>query len=142
MATLQWATPESTATALTTELNSLANGSLSTLSSAIDNTTGLYEYLAVEVALASINPSGTPYVTVYLFYSLDGTNYEDGSASASHAVAVSLPVTTGSSAKRAVSRHIPLQPLPFKLAVQNNTGVALAASGNTLRYRRFNEQSV
>lgn len=142
MATLKWTTTEALASSLTTGLNTLTNGSLSGVSTAVDNAADLYEYITFEVALASITPSGTPYVTVYIFYSADGTNYEDASTSASHAAAVSLPVTTGASAKRAVSRPVLLQPFKFKLALQNSTGVSLAGSGNTLKYSRFNESSV
>lgn len=140
--TQQWVAPESIATALTTELNSLGNGSQSAASSAIDNETDLDEWIDVELVLASLTPTGSPFCLVYILYSLDGTNYEDLSTSALHAAAAALPFTTATGAKRVVARAIPILPLKFKLAVENRSGVSLAASGNTLKYRRFNEQQV
>lgn len=143
MATTQkWVAPENIATALTTELNSLADGSLSSLSAAIDNATDLYQYMALELTLASLNPTGVPYVEVYLFKSVDGTNYEDGSASLTQCLAAIIPVTTGSSAKESYMANIVIPPLKFKLAAKNATNVAFAAANNILSYRRYNEQSV
>ena len=45
-------------------------------------------------------------------------------------------------ARRLTRANIPIPPLDFKLLVMNDTGQALAATGNTLKYRRHNEQSV
>lgn len=140
--TQKWVAPESIATALTTELNSLSDGSLSTLSSEIDNETGLYQYMGLELSLASFNPSGSPYVEVYLFKSIDGTNYEDGSSTLSQCLLVALPVTTGSSAKESHAANLLIPPFKFKLGVRNKTGSAFAASGSVLSYRRYNEQQV
>lgn len=142
MGTQKWAASESITTALSTGLNSLSDGSLSALSSAIDNSADLYQYMAVELSLASINPSGTPFVEVYLFKSIDGTTYEDGSATLSQCLIVALPVTTGSSAKESYAANILIPPFKFKLAVRNRTGVAFGASGSTLSYGRYNEQQV
>jgi len=142
MATQSWATPAAIATALTTELNALANGSQSAQSAAIDNLTGLYQYMEVELVLASLTPTGTPYCSVYLVKEIDGTNYEDLTTSASHLVVAVLPFSTAVAAKRIVVANILIPPCAFKLAVQNQAGPALAASGSTLKYRRFNEASV
>lgn len=140
--TNSWKAPESLATALTTELNSLANAALCTASSAIDNETDLYQYLEVELVLASLTPTGTPYCTLYLVTSVDGTNYEDVTTSASHLVVAVLPMSTAVAAKRINAANILIPPCKFKLVIQNNAGPSLASSGNTLKYRRFNEGSV
>lgn len=140
MSTLSWVAPEAIATALTTELNSLANGGLCTASSAIDNETDLYEYVEVELALASLNPTGSPYLLLYLVKSVDGTNYEDSNTTMSHQVVATLPVATGSATKRVCVGNILIPPCKFKLAVQNQTNVTLAAASNTVKYRRYNEQ--
>lgn len=140
--TTKWLAPEAIATALTTELNSLANGSQSAASAAIPNETDLYQYIDLELVLASLTPTGTPYCAVYLVASLDGTNYEDLTTSATHALLATFPMSTAVAAKRIVVKNLLLPPLGFKLAVQNQAGPALAASGNTLKYRRHNEQSV
>ena len=141
MATVKWAAPETTASALTTELNSLGNGSVSSASAAIDNETDLYRYVSLELYLASLNPTGTPIVQVYINPSLDGTNYED-TTPPSFSLLTTFDLATGSATKRRVRFNIPIPPLKFKLIVKNGSGVAFAASGNTLKYRRHNEQVV
>lgn len=136
MGAIQWGTPEATATALTTELNTLANAAQSAASAAIDNTAGLYPYMNVELVLASLTPTGQPYCLLYLVASLDATNYEDVSTSATHAVVASFPMSTAVAAKRIVVKNLLIPPLLFKLVLENQTGPALAASGNTVKYRR------
>src|SRR5690242_11225523 len=111
--TTKWVAPEATATALTTELNSLANGSQSAVSTAIDNETDLYQYVSLELVLASLTPTGTPYCSVYLVASLDGTNYEDLTTSASHAVIATFPMSTAVAAKRIVVKNLLIPPLKF-----------------------------
>lgn len=139
--TFKWLAPEAEASALTTDLNSLGNGSLSAASAAVDNEADLYQYIHLELALASLNPTGSPYVNVYIAYSLDGTNYDDGSVSEMQVLAV-LPLATGSATKRVSRGPFPLSPLKFKLYVENKSGVSFGASGNTLKYSRLNDQGV
>lgn len=139
-----WDTPIAIASALTTELNSLANGSYTAASAAIDNETGLYEYMGAELALASLTPTGTPSASLFLVESLDGTNYADGGGSvvpANESLIGTFSLSTGVGAKRRILSKILIPPFPFKLIVLNNAGVALAASGNTLKVRRYNERS-
>jgi hypothetical protein len=144
--TNKWVVPNTIATALSTELNSLANGSYTNASSAIDNETDLYEYLDLELLLASLTPSGSPYCSVYLTKSIDsGTNFEDGggaTAPPGAALICTFDLSTSTGAKRRVMGNLLIPPLQFKLIVLNSSGVSLASSGNTLRYRRHNEQSV
>lgn len=142
MSTQKWAAPESIATALTTELNSLANAAQSSASAAIDNETDLYQYIELELVLASLTPTGAPYSLVYLVKSVDGTNYEDVTTSAAHAVLAVFPMSTAVAAKRICIANLLIPPCKFKLVVQNQAGPALASSGNTLKYRRYNEQAV
>lgn len=143
MATTQkWVAPETIASALTTELNSLANGSLSSLSAAIDNATDLYQYMSLELNLASLTPVAPNRCDIYLFPSIDGTNYADGSISLSQCFLCSILVTTGAGVKLSTAVNLLIPPLKFKLGLYNQTGVSLAASGSTLEYRRYNEQSV
>lgn len=140
--TQSWKGPDTIATALTTELNSLANAAQSAASSAIDNEGGLFQYLEVELVLASLTPTGTPYCLLYLVKSIDGgTNYEDLTTSASHLVIASFPMSTAAAAKRIVVANILIPPVFFKLALQNQAGPALGASGNTVRFKRYNELS-
>lgn len=126
----------SAATALSTELNSLANGANTAASSAIDNTTNLDLFLDVELVLAaqgSARSSGAT-VSLYLTTSLDGTNYDDVHETTAELVAV-FPLDAATTARRRTVRDVPIPPANFKLFARNNTGQTLAASGSTIRYR-------
>lgn len=146
--TFGWAAGEGAQSALTTELNSLGSGNTA-LSGEIDNLTGLYEYVDLEVYLASITTgSAVPYIAVYVLASVDGTNYEDGSAGTPGVIPtrqpdamLPLPVSA-TGALRRVAVNIPVPPLKIKLLLVNGAGVGLAASGNTLKYNRHNEQGI
>lgn len=139
--TAKWTAPESIASALTTELNSLTDGSVCTASAAIDNETDLYQYIELELVLASLTPTGVPYMVVLIQYTLDGTNYNDNTETGSPILGT-CQFSTGVAAKRNVFGPFVIAPLKFKLSVVNHAGVTLAASGNTLKYRRHNEQGV
>lgn len=138
MATFTWATPDAIATALSTDLNSLADGSYSAASSAINNETGLDLYLDLELVLASLTPTGQPYCAIFLLPTLDGTNYEDTPNASSMPIAI-FSFSTATAAKRKMMSNILIPPLSFKLVVLNDMNVALAASGNTLKYRLHSE---
>lgn len=146
--TFKWVAPEAITSALTTELNTLTNGSYSAASAAITNETGgtgLYEYMALELVLASLTPTGTPSISVFLLPTVDGTNYEDGggaTAPASGALLCVFDLSTATAAKRRTRSGLVIPPLDFKLVLLNSAGPSLASSGNTLRYRRYFEQSV
>jgi hypothetical protein len=138
MTTVKWATPEGEASALTTELNSLADGSYSSASSAIDNETDLYLYASFEVYLASLTPAADGEAILYLQYSLDGSNYEDQN----ERMAVgAIKLSTATAVKRHNVLNVPLSPLKFKVILKNDAGVALATSGNIVKYSRHNIQS-
>jgi hypothetical protein len=141
--TAKWVAPETIASALTTELNALTAGSSCTPSAVIDNETDLFQYINLELVLASLTPTGTPSVDIYLLASLDsGTNYEDNSPSNGGSYLASFSFSTATAAKRCVLKNLVIPPLKFKLVALNNAGPSLAASGNTLKYRRHNEQGV
>jgi hypothetical protein len=137
VAVIKWATPATSANALTTELNSLANAATSAASAAIDNATDKYLYMAVDVTLASLTPTAGGYLAVYLLPAVDGTNYSDITQSQ---LVATLALTTTASAKRVSLGNIPIPPFSFKLALENRSGVALGASGNVLATRRYNEE--
>lgn len=138
--TAKWVAPESLTAALTTELDALANGSASAASGAIDNETDLYQYINLELVLASLTPTGTPSVDIYLIATADGTNYEDASTSNGGSYLASFTFSTSTAAKRCVLKNLVIPPLKFKLVAVNNAGPALPGSGNTIKYRRHNEQ--
>lgn len=132
------------ATALTTELNSLANGSVSALSSEIDNSTNKYLFMDLELYLASLTPTTGGYVSVYVVPSEDGTNYPSFDTGASpgdyngNYFVTSFSTKAATAAQRMVRREILVPPGKWKIAVQNSCGAALAASGNTLSWRPYN----
>jgi hypothetical protein len=135
------------ATALTTDLNSLANGSTSALSAEIDNSTTKYLYADMELNLASLTPTAGGYVALYLVPTIDGTNYplfdtgaSPGTANNNYFVG-SFSTKAAAAAQRIAMREIQLPPGKYKLAVYNGAGVALAASGNTLSWRPYNTAS-
>ena len=124
------------ASALTTELNSLANSANCTASSAIDNSSNVHLYMDIELVVAAQGAarSSGAYVGIYMVQALDGTNYDDtNEVTAEMVCAFVLDNTT--TARRASRRNIPIPPGTFKLFARNQTGQALAASGNTVKYR-------
>ncbi len=140
--TFEWVAPESIGTALTTELNSLANGSFSA-AFALDNSTGLYQFISFELVLASLTPVAGQTVGLYISVSVGGTNYAD--ANQADNLVVAWPLSTSASAKRKTASLIPIPPQKVSISIGNLTitsGVAFGASGNTLKYARFNGQGV
>jgi hypothetical protein len=138
-------------TALTTELNNLANDTWSALSSEIDNTTNLYMMVDIEfLAGGSITPVGADAVIeVYLVPTLDGTNYPLYTASGSgneqenqQYYVGAITLSLDNEAQRHILRNVELPSGKYKLGVRNKANVSLAASGNTLRWRPWQYSSV
>ncbi len=134
----KWGNLASVVSLLTTELNSLANGAATAASSAIANQTNLDIYADIELVLASLSPVAPNYGTLYILEAVDGTNYPSATA----AVLLNQPSqilctfaldTTATTAQRIVVRNVLLPPASFKVAYYNQAGVALGASGNTIR---------
>lgn len=130
------------ASALTTQLNSLANNANTAASAEIDNTTdlNLYHDLTLTIATQGSARSAGATVTVYLIMALDGTNFDDVDATTAEVAAV-FPLDAATTARQATRRDIPIPPGKFKYFIRNTTGQALAASGNLLEYRAHNVES-
>lgn len=126
----------SIASILTTELNSLANGSASSASAAVDNTSNLdlYHDLTLTVAAQGVARSAGASVSVYMTMALDGTNYDDTNATTAELVAV-FPLDAATTARQSTRRDVPVPPGLFKYFVVNSTGQAFAASGSLLEWR-------
>ncbi len=143
----KWEAPAAIQTYLSTELNSLADGG-NKLGAAIDNETdGTNEvFINLELSLAaqaSARDSGAT-VDVYLLPSVDGSNYcfgDDSTDPPASAYAGSFVLDAATTARRVALVNLPLPPLKFKLLLINNTGQALAASGNTLKHRLHSQES-
>jgi hypothetical protein len=147
--TIKWVAPESLATALTTELNSLADSTsdttgFSAVSAEISNETDLYQYISLELVIAAQGSARVAggFVSVYIVYAIDGSTYGDTANKAFAEVLAVFTLDAATTARRLIKTNLPIPPLDFKLYVLNDTGQALAASGNTLKYRRHNEQAV
>ena len=123
------------ASALTTELNALANATASAASSAIDNTSTLDLYADWELVLGTqTSRTAGCSVSLYITPSLDGTNYSDVSSSSAELLGV-FTLATGTGAQRVIIRDTSIPPTLFKVFVVNNSTQAFAATGNTIRYR-------
>ncbi len=124
--------------ALASELNSLANGSVSGLSGsgtgvAIDNATNLDQYglFRLSVTFGS-SPSSGGYVNVYEVIQADGSAYGSSAATVQMRFICSIQVNASTSAQVLDSPLVPLRPASSKYALENKTGVSFPASGSTL----------
>jgi hypothetical protein len=124
------------ASILTTELNSLSNGSVSSASSAVDNSSALDLFcdFTFTIATQGGTRSAGATVTVLMVQALDGTNYDDVQATCSQVVAV-FPLDAATTARQCSVRDVPVPPGLYKLAILNSTGQAFASSGNILEHR-------
>lgn len=128
---------------LTTELNSLANNAGVTTAT-IENNTTLDQYADFElVATYGTAPVADTTVDLYIVRTVDGTNFEDASASRPSAEFVgSFVLDNVTTAQRKIVRGVMLPPNSFKLLIVNKAGQAMAASGNTLRGDFYNQQVI
>lgn len=143
--TFKWTGWTSQGTVLTTELNSLGNGAYSAVGTAYDNTTALDQTAALEINLASLNPTAGAYFDVYMVQSLGGTNYEDAPSSTNpggHMRVASCTITTGSATKRIATPAFLIPPGKWKFVFLNKSNVALAASANTVNLYTTDDQGV
>lgn len=141
---INWqASPTNRSNVLTTELNSLGNGSYSGVGTEIDNSTNLDQWGALLVNLASLNPTSGAYLQIYLVPATDGTNYDDAPSSTNPGfdkIIAQVSLTTGSATKRVSTPWFRLPPTKFKFVLLNGSGVALGASGNTVALYTDNDE--
>jgi len=139
---------------MTTELNSLANGSGIDASAGYDNGSNLYlfGYFELNVTFGSA-PTAGQLIDLYLMAAPDGTNYDTYVTGASEYAPIaayvgSFQLQAITSAQKcplggpAEPRLVPLPPVPFKAFVINNSGQAFPASGSTLKMVPYRYQSV
>jgi hypothetical protein len=134
MAIAKWATPSTRSSNFAgSTLNSLANAAESSVVT-YDNSTNRDLYGTVTLKLGSITPSTGGSITIRVTLD-DGTDTADRIGGDLYTV----PLTTGASAKVAVVNMVRLYPYSMRVSVVNNAGVSLAASGNELYVRPWNE---
>jgi hypothetical protein len=118
-----------------TVLDSLGDDTLSGASTELDNSNNLDPHAFVEINLGSLNPTGIPLLQLYMIRAPDGTNYEEApiiDGTNRNTLIGTIPVPTGSAAKRVISNMIMLPPFKVKFYVGNKLNVSTAGSGNTL----------
>jgi hypothetical protein len=127
-------------------LNSIVSGNSILSDLQIDNSAAFDMFADVEVVLASAAFTGEPYVGIYI-YSLnsDNTTYGDGRYTSSQAGSPygnyfvgTIGVVGATQAQQGVLRGIVIPPARFKFLFNNVTGITLASSGNTVKYRTYN----
>ena len=129
--------------ALTTELDALAvtAGTQSTLGAEIDNSTNKYLLAEAEfLAGGTYTPTANGYIELWLLRAMDGTNYEDGSASIVPARRPDLiiPVRAGTTiTPRALASGLVIPPGKYKALAGNRTGATLPATGNVIALRPY-----
>lgn len=136
---IQWAALSSVTHLLTTELNSIANGKVCAASGEFDNAAGPIDCF-FDLALAALSPTAGAGVVIHGWLSLDGTNYGgpipttgNNASGTQPALRVGAAIDqTASGTPRVVLGPFTLAPGKWKFQVENNAGVAFAASGNTL----------
>ena len=134
MALAKWTTPGARSSNIAgTTLNSLANAGESTVVT-YDNSTNCDLYGTVTIKLGSITPATGGSITLRVTLN-DGTDTADRVGGDLYVV----PLISGAGAKVAVINMVRLYPYSMRLSVVNNAGVALAASGNEIYVRPFNE---
>jgi len=136
MAVAKWSTPSTRSSNLaSTTLNSLANGGASAFIG-YDNSSNLDLYALVTVKLGSITPGTAGSISLRV-YAGDGTDLPDINGGEFDTYTAQL--SSGASAKVVIFKMARLYPVPCRLQILNNSGVALAASSNELYVRPFNE---
>jgi len=133
---------------LTTELNSLANDG-NKLGAAINFAVAGSDrklYMDIEIYLASVDLSAqtNPAVYLWLLARTDGTNYEDGADAVDPMRAPDkiIPVRKFNGVQRVFARFLLTTPDYGKLLIENKSGAALAASGNTVKYYLYSQEIV
>lgn len=147
MGTTKWEAPSGPSTILTTELNTLTDGSL-LLSGVVSNDQSgeLYMFADFEFYIATQGSARDTdaRMELYLLSTVDGSNYQFGDGStypppASHVGDFQLDNVV--TARYVIVRGVRLPPEDFKLLLINETGENLASSGNTLKMIKYNIQT-
>jgi len=135
MAVAKWSSISSRSSNLaSTTLNSLANAGESTRVT-YDNSSNRNLYGFVTIKLGSITPSAGGSITLRVT-ATDGTDLGDAGVNGD---LYTMALTSGGSAKIVNIPLVRLYPFSLRFSVINNSGVALAASGNEIYVTDFNE---
>lgn len=133
-------------TALSTELDSLANGSSAALSAEEDNSVSGQRWptAMVEIYIAAQGTARSAGAGVSLFVvpSTDGTNYGDSTTAATlNNYMAGVFALDAATTARYITGRIVLPPTKYKITLRNDTGQVFAASGNTVKIREFTAEN-
>jgi hypothetical protein len=125
------------------DLDSLTDDEWTDLTDAIDNSTNKYALVDLELVLGSAAFAGTDsIIEAYLIASVDGTNYGDWTGNVTTNEQENQPylvfsfTTSGATAaQRLIKKRVALPNGLYKWGFRNKSGVTLAASGNTFKWR-------
>lgn len=148
MAELRFTAYDAIESYLTTELNTLAdNGNklgdpINFAASGSDRK--IYMDIEVYLPIIDLSAETNPAVYLWVLARTNGTNYEDGGDSVDPARPPDaiIPIIASNAAHRGFARHILTTPDYGKILLENQTGAALATSGNTLSYYLYSEEYV
>lgn len=146
------ATPQSVAFNGTQGLNSLTDGEYTNESDAIDNSAGeSHADFELNLGSAAFGTGEDNHLRMYILPTLDGTNYPTFTGgNAATPVAEIEQYSSGTfklredtGTVRVMLNNVPLPPTSFKIVMRSVQGAALslAASGNTLEYRRWSYET-
>lgn len=131
---------------MSTELNSIASGNAILGGTSVSNGTALDIFADFSLVLASAAFVAPNYIGLYL-YALndDGSTYGDGRFGSSAAgpppsnyFVGSIGLVAATQAQSGTLLGVVIPPGTWKPVLYNQGGVALASSGNTLKYRTYN----
>jgi len=128
-------------TVLTTELNSLANGSQAVGSTVLDNGVNLDRFGIAELSITfGSTPTDRSVVDLYAVIAPDGTNYSYSTQAMDTMYLGSFVLDDSTSAQLVPTPQFELPPCKCKFAVVNRSGVAFPASGVTVSVYTYNRQ--
>lgn len=129
----------------TPSLNGLPNGSWA-ISAFIDNTALLLTDAIAQLNLGAetaAGASGTPSIALAILPSADGVNFADpqsGAAPPTNLIEDTATLLLGGSVQIIILRPKKIEPVKFKLLLNNNMGVSFPASGVSFGFYRYGLQ--
>lgn len=131
-AILWQAAPVSRGNVLSTELASLASAAYSAAGTELDNSANLDQFACLKINLASSQAYvAGAYLQFFMLQAVDGSSYEDVASTgnpAQHALAVTVPLTSGTGARAVTSPWFRLPPAKVKFQTYNGAGAAMPST--------------
>lgn len=134
-----WGATGSVLHLLTTQLNSLANGTLSALGPEIDNTSGAYQMGQLYIHMASAAFVDPSYIEIYFVPSSDTAGgaypsfHSAGAGNLQNYLVATVYINGANAAQEETFPYVSIPPGKFKVcALTGGSTPALASSGNTV----------